>query len=151
MGLDDKSVERRQNEDSRADDAQTRCLVYEGQGRSRMETKFATWQERFSLTTCTAQDIEKSIPPTGLGMAVIYAKTDAGEDIFLVVESRSGSLRSQCMKRLQTAKLPPLASLLVSFKAVTLADTSPEAVHAACRQQVLLAGEICRELRPAMR
>ena len=27
----------------------------------------------------------------------------------------------------------------------------PEAVHAACRQQVMLAGELRRELRPAMR
>ncbi len=118
-----------------------------------METKPATWQERFGLTTCSAVDIEKAVPSKALGVAVIYSQaTGAGpEKIFLVIESRAGELRSQCAKRLQTAKLPPVASLTVSFKAATLAEASAEAVHAACREQVILAGELRRELRPAMR
>ena len=118
-----------------------------------METTPATWQERFGLTTCAAVDLEKMIPPTALGVAVIYSQaTDAeGEKTWLVIESRAGSLRSQCLRRLSTAKLPQLASLTVSFKAEDLADPSSEAVHAACRQQVVLAGELRRELRPAMR
>ncbi len=116
-----------------------------------METKSAPWQERFGLTTCTAQTFDPAIPPTALGVAVIYEQAGAGEKIFLVVESRAGSLRDQCVKRLQTAKLPPVASLAVSFQAQILADASPEAVQAACRQQVALASELRRELRPAMR
>jgi hypothetical protein len=116
-----------------------------------MENKSATWQERFSLTTCSAQEIDPAIPPTALGVAVIYAQAAAGEKIFLVIESRTGGLRSQCVKRLKTAKLPPDTSLMVAFKGEILSDASPGAVHAACRQQVMLAGVLRRELRPAMR
>ena len=118
-----------------------------------MENKTATWQERFGLTTCPATGIDPVIPPTALGVAVIYAPatTAADEKIFLVIESRASALRSQCERRLQTAKLPPLASLTVAFKGDVLPDSSPEAVHAACRAQVILAGELRRELRPAMR
>jgi len=118
-----------------------------------METKPATWQERFGLTTCAASDLEKAVPSKALGVAVIYSQATATEPekIFLVVESRAGELRSQCTKRLQTAKLPPVTALTVSFKAEILPDASPEAVHAACREQVLLSGELRRELRPAMR
>jgi len=118
-----------------------------------METKPAIWQKRFGLTTCAAADLEKAVPAKALGVAVIYSQATGTEPekIFLVIESRAGELRSQCVKRLQTAKLPPLASLTVSFKAAVLPDPSPEAVHAACREQVILAGELRRELRPAMR
>jgi len=118
-----------------------------------METKPATWQERFGLTTCAAADFEKAIPPKALGVAVIYSHATGTEEgkIFLVIESRAGELRNQCTKRLQTAKLPPIASLMISFKAALLSEPSPEAVHAACREQVILAGELRRELRPAMR
>ncbi|HTJ79762.1 MAG TPA: hypothetical protein VL357_12275 [Rariglobus sp.] len=116
-----------------------------------METKPTTWQERFELTTCAATDIEQAIPPAVLGVAVIYSKTGDGEKIFLVIESRASALRAQCLKRLQTAKLPPVESLTISFKGEILADSSTEAVHAACRRQVILAGELRRELRPAMR
>lgn len=116
-----------------------------------METKSGTWQERFGLTTCPAQTIDPAIPPTALGVAVIYEQTGGAEKIFLVVESRAGSLRNQCLKRLQTAKLPPGVALTVSFLGLILPDASPEAVQAACREQVALASELRRELRPAMR
>lgn len=116
-----------------------------------METKTATWQERFGLTTCPAESIDPTIPPYALGVAVVYATEATGEKIFLVVESRSGSLRSQCARRLQTAKLPPGTPLTVAFQGQVLPDDSPEAVDVACRQQVVLAGELRRELRPAMR
>ena len=116
-----------------------------------MENKPTTWQERFDLTSCAAVDLEQAIPPEVLGVAVIYSQAADGEKTFLVIESRAGSLRTQCLKRLQTAKLPPVASLTISFKGETLADSSAEAVYAACRRQVILAGELRRELRPAMR
>ncbi len=77
--------------------------------------------------------------------------TGPGEQILLVIESRSTALRRQCERRLQTAKLPPLATLTIAFKADAPPDASPESVHASCRRQVTLAAEIRRELRPAMR
>ncbi len=118
-----------------------------------METKHATWQERHGLTICPAAAIESAIPTTALGVAVIYspASAEGAEKIFLVIESRATGLRDQCARRLETAKLPSLASLVVAFTAEVLTKTSPETVHAACRQQVILAGELRRELRPAMR
>jgi hypothetical protein len=116
-----------------------------------METKPASWQEHFSLTVCPATAIDREIAPTALGVAVIYAKTSAGEQIFLVIESRAGALLTQCNKRLQTAKLPPLDTLTIAFKAETLPEATPEAIHAACREQVIFASELRRELRPAMR
>jgi hypothetical protein len=116
-----------------------------------METKLGTWQERFGLTTCAASDIEKAIPAAALGVAVIYTATHEEQKIFLVIESRAGSLRSQCARRLQTAKLPLGSSLMISFRADILPDSSPESVHSACRQQVIFAAEIRRELRPSMR
>lgn len=116
-----------------------------------MKTKPDSWQKRFGLTTCAATEVEKTIPPTALGVAVIYATEAGTEKIFLIVESRAGSLRGQCLKRLETAKLPPASELTVSFVCETLGDSSPEAVHEACRKQVLLAAEMRRELRPAMR
>jgi hypothetical protein len=118
-----------------------------------MKTNSATWQERFGLVTCTAAAIDPAIPPAALGVAVIYTAcaTETGEQILLVIESRTTALRRQCERRLQTAKLPPLAALMIAFKADVLPDASPESVHASCRRQVTLAGEIRRELRPAMR
>src|SRR4051812_48978994 len=106
-----------------------------------MENNPTTWQERFGLTTCAATALGESIPPAALGVAVLYARTAEGEKIYLVIESRAGSLRDQCARRLQTAKLPPASELTVAFKAGSLTEASPEAVHAACREQVLLAGE----------
>ena len=116
-----------------------------------MTTHFDTWQKRFGLATCAASAVETSIPESAPGIAVIYSTDADGETIFLIVESRAGSLRSQCLKRLATAKLPPAATLLVSFIAELVDAASPEAVHEACRQQVLRAAELRRELRPAMR
>ena len=109
------------------------------------------WQTRFELKTCAADEISTAIPPAALGVAVVYANTDSGEIIYLVLESRAGSLRDFCAKRLQTAKIPPAAELTVSFKSMLPTDASPEAISAVCREQVILAGELRRELRPAMR
>lgn len=116
-----------------------------------MKTKPETWQDRFGLTSCAADELSKKIPATAQGVAVIYTRTDTGDTIFLVVESRTSGLRSQCEKRLQTAKLPPITQLTISFKAETLPDGSAEAIHTACREQVIFAGVLRRELRPAMR
>lgn len=116
-----------------------------------METKPVTWQERFGLTTCSTSNIDKTLPEAAVGVAVIYRGNHEKQEIFLVIESRAGSLLSQCVRRLKTAKLPADASLVISFKAEILPDSSPESVSAACRQQVIFAGELRRELRPAMR
>ena len=116
-----------------------------------MENKPATWQDRFGLTSCSAQAIATAIPATAQGVAVIYAKTEAGEKIILVLESRTSGLRSQCEKRLQSGKLPATEQLTIAFKSELLPDASPEAIHASCREQVIFAGELRRELRPAMR
>ena len=116
-----------------------------------MKIKPETWQDRFGLTTCAADEINPKIPETALGVAVIYTRTDDSETIFLVIESRTSGLRSQCEKRLQTAKLPPIGQLMISFKAEVLPDDSAETIHAACRAQVIFAGELRRALRPAMR
>jgi len=118
-----------------------------------MENKTAPWQERFGLTSCPAAGIDPAIPPAALGVAVIFtpATAAAAEKVFLVIESRASGLRSQCDRRLQTPKLPPLASLQVAFQAEALPDASADAVHAACRQQLILSAELRRELRPAMR
>jgi len=116
-----------------------------------MKSKPTTWQERFSLTTCPADAIDPTIPPTALGVAVVYTEGADGEEIFLVIESRARDLRSQCARRLQTANLPATSALTVSFKGEIPTDVSPEAIQVACRQQVALAGELRRELRPSMR
>lgn len=114
-----------------------------------MNTK--PWQDRFDFTTCAADKIGTAIAPDAPGIAVIYTQTKAGGTVFLVLESRSGSLRDLCTRRLQTAKIPAGTPLTVSFKIMLPAGQSPEAVGAACREQVILAGELRRELRPAMR
>lgn len=118
-----------------------------------MESNPTTWQERFALTTCLASDVASSIPPTALGVAVIYAPAtaDTDETVCLVIESRARALLGECERRLSTAKLPPLASLAVAFQADAPAEATPEAIHASCRQQVVFAGELRRALRPAMR
>jgi len=110
-----------------------------------------TWQVRFELKTCSAAKITTAIPAKAIGVAVVYAKAEAGETIYLVLESRAGSLRDFCAKRLATAKIPAGTELSVSFKATPLADKTAEAVSAACREQVIMAGALRRELRPAMR
>ncbi len=111
------------------------------------------WQERFELKTCAAEKLEKAIPATAVGVAVIYTAGSGtvDEKIHLVVESRAGSLREQCVKRLQTAKLPPIAELTVSFKTEKLPDKTPETLNTICREQVIFAAQLRRELRPAMR
>ncbi len=116
-----------------------------------MNTKTGTWQKRFGLTTCAATEIETTIPAAALGVAVIYTSEADVEKVLLIVESRASSLRSRCLKRLASAKLPPAATLTVAFITEALSDPSPDTVHEACRNQVLLAAEMRRELRPAMR
>ncbi len=109
------------------------------------------WAKRFGLTVCDAAEIEKTLPPDALGVAVVYADGAAGETVFLVIESRSGSLLAQVSRRLQTAKFPEGAALRVAFRVDTPTPVTPEEIHAACREQVILAGALRRELRPAMR
>lgn len=118
-----------------------------------MENQITTWPEKFGLTLCPATKINSEIPATELGVAVIYAPATSAsaEKTFLVIESRARSLLAECERRLQTAKLPPLATLRVAFQADPLPDTSAEAVHASCRRQISLAGELRRALRPALR
>lgn len=116
-----------------------------------MDNDNMNWPERFGLTVCAATGLETAIPGNAPGVAVIYSASDTGERIFLVIESRAGDLRGQCVKRLRTAKLPPIEELMIGFRAEPLADPSPGAVHAACREQFILAGELRRALRPAMR
>jgi hypothetical protein len=111
----------------------------------------AAWPQQFGLTTCVADRLEQNLPPAAWGVAVISGPGESGETIYLVIESRAGSLLTHCQRRLQSGKLPPIATLSVAFKAEVLEAPSPEAVQVACRQQVLLASELRRELRPAMR
>lgn len=113
--------------------------------------KTSPWQKRFGFKTCDAAKVATAIPATALGVAVVYAKADDGETIYLVLESRAGSLRDFCVKRLQTAKIPAASELTISYKVMPAADATPEAISAVCREQVILAGELRRELRPAMR
>lgn len=128
---------------------QTRCVGRSPQKTCGMDT--TSWQDRFDLKTCTAAGITKAIPAKALGVAVIYTRAAGSEKTFLVLESRSGSLRDLCAKRLATAKIPAGTKLSVAFKTVVPADTAPAAVGAACREQFILAGALRRELRPAMR
>lgn len=116
-----------------------------------MENNTASWQDSHELTTCTTKGLVKAIPAKALGVAVIYAKQEAGDTIYLVLESRSGSLRALCQKRLETAKIPEATALHIAFKLIPAADDSPAAVSAACREQVIVASTLRRELRPAMR
>jgi hypothetical protein len=116
-----------------------------------MDKNSPTWQDRFELTTCAANAVASVIPEKALGVAVIYQAGEAGEKVFLVIDSRAKSLRAECERRLATAKLPPLETLSVSFREEPVADDSREALNAACREQVILASILRRELRPALR
>lgn len=116
-----------------------------------MDPKTTPWQKRFGLTTCAASELNTAIPATAVGVAAIYSKADDGEKTYLVLESRGSSLRDLCVKRLETAKIPAGTELIVSFKTLPLADKSPEAISAVCREQVIIGSEMRRELRPAMR
>lgn len=116
-----------------------------------MSNAHTPWRERFGFTTCAASAITKKIPARAHGIAVISETTATGEKVWLVIESRSHPLRTQCLRRLETAKLPPLESLTVSFLAAPLPDKEPETLAAMCRDQVILASQLRRELRPAMR
>jgi hypothetical protein len=113
--------------------------------------KTSPWQKRFDFKTCAADEIGTAIPAKALGVAVVYEKSVEAETIYLVLESRAGSLRDFCIKRLQTAKLPPAEKLTVAFKCLQPTDATAEAISAVCREQVILAGELRRDLRPAMR
>ena len=112
-----------------------------------MENQTQPWPERFGLTLCPAADVETAIAANALGVAVIYS----AESVFLVIESRARSLRTECLRRLTTAKLPAATQLTVAFRCEVLPETSREQIDAACRRQVVLAGELRRALRPAMR
>ncbi len=112
-----------------------------------MENSNQPWPERFGLTRCPAAAIKPAIAAEALGVAVIYS----AETVFLVIESRARSLRAECARRLAAAKLPPAETLTVAFWSEVLPETNREAVDAACRRQVILAGELRRGLRPAMR
>ena len=116
-----------------------------------MDKNSAPWQQRYEMKTCAAEAVGTTIPPKALGVAVVYEEAGGVEKVLLVLESRSGSLRDVCLKRLQTAKLPTVGSLTVAFKGEQLPEASSEAVAAACREQVIFAGTIRRELKPAMR
>ena len=116
-----------------------------------MENKNVPWQVKFGLSLCSATSIDSTIPAEARGVAVIYAATPALEKIFLVVESRSRTLRSLCTQRLQTAKLPAPSELTIAFQGAALTDDSPATIRLACQQQIVLAAELRRELRPAMR
>jgi hypothetical protein len=102
-----------------------------------MENKNSPWPERFGLTRCPAAGLDAAVAATALGIAVVYS----AETVFLVIESRARSLRAECARRLGT----------VAFLAEVLPEATREAVDAACRRQVILAGELRRALRPAMR
>ena len=112
-----------------------------------MENQTPPWPERFGLTLCSAADVATAIAANAVGVAVVYS----AESVFLVIESRARSLRTECLRRLTTAKLPTATQLTVAFRCEVLPETSREQIDAACRRQVVLAGELRRALRPAMR
>ncbi len=116
-----------------------------------MDNQNQSWRDRFGLTLCAASDVETAIPADALGVAVVFAHEEADEKIFLVIESRAGSLLQQCVRRLKTAPLPPIDTLQVAYAVEPATDGSPEATHEVCRRQVVVAGALRRELRPALR
>lgn len=109
------------------------------------------WATRYGLTLCAAAEIAEKLTPDASGVAVVYAETAAGQAVFLVIESRARGLLEQVTRRLETAKFPPGVALQVAFRVEAGAAVTPEEIHAACREQVILAGALRRELRPAMR
>lgn len=116
-----------------------------------MDNQNQSWRDRFSLTVCAAADVGTAIPADALGVAVVFTSGEAGEKVFLVIESRAGSLLQQCERRLKTAPLPPVETLQIAFSLEAALDGSPQAEHESCRRQVILAGALRRELRPALR
>jgi hypothetical protein len=119
--------------------------------RCRMESTSACWAQPFGLTLCPATALDAAIPASALGVAVIFQTNSTGEKIFLVLESRATPLAQHCHKRLQTATLPPVATLTVAFKITPVAGDARAALDAVCRQQMILSGELRRALRPALR
>lgn len=116
-----------------------------------MKTKSPSWQEKFGLTVCPASSLQQTLPADAVGVAVIYEALSHSQTTYLVIESRTGSLRDLCAKRLSTAKLPPVSALTVAFKAESLPGASLEQMHAHCREQVFLGAELRRALRPSLR
>lgn len=116
-----------------------------------MDSPLPDWRKDFGLTVCEAASLEKAIPPQALGVAVITGATKTGETVYLVIESRSGSLLSVCQKRLQSGKLPPASALSVAYSCAVPTDATPDALKLICRQQVIQAAELRRRLRPSMR
>lgn len=117
-----------------------------------METQDAGWQKEFGLKVCKVAELDRAIPKAALGVAVIYAVDDAGkQSTFLVLESRAAALSALCAKRLATAKIPEGTALQLAYKASVLKESTPEAVQEACREQVILASVLRRQLRPMMR
>lgn len=115
-----------------------------------MDKQNQTWQERFGLSLCPAAELATVLPEPALGIAVLFAPGADGK-VFLVIESRASSLLQNCLRRFKTAPLPPLETLQVAFMMEEATDGSLEAVHEVCRRQVVMAGALRRELRPALR
>ena len=60
-----------------------------------MENQTQPWPERFGLTLCSAADVATAIAANAVGVAVVYS----AESVFLVIESRARSLRTECLRR----------------------------------------------------
>lgn len=110
-----------------------------------------SWQARFGLTVCPAVVAEQTIPQDAMGVAVVYAPHGDETKTYLVVESRAGALRGQLARRMGTAGLPAAGDLMVAYVVEASAGFSADELKEACQRQVIFAGEIRRELRPAMR
>ena len=112
----------------------------------------SSWPARFELSICAASELSRAIPAALPGIAVIYSTDgEKSETIYLVLESRAGSLRDLCTRRLGTAKIPADTPLLVAFRILAPETESADAVANSCREQLSLASELRRALRPAMR
>ena len=109
-----------------------------------MATPQNDWATRFGLTLCAAADIAEKLTPDASGVAVVYAQHEEGQPVFLVIESRARGLLGQVTRRLETAKFPPGVVLLVAFRVEVTAPVTPEEIHAACREQVILASALRR-------
>lgn len=116
-----------------------------------MASKLASWQDHHGFTLCPATAIDPEIPANAIGVAVIFTRIGPAEKTYLIVESRTTSLRAQCQKRLETAQLPPIAELTVAFKTEIITEPSLTLFDAACRRQIMLASTLRRLLRPALR
>lgn len=116
-----------------------------------MDKQNQSWRERFGLSLCPASGLAAAFPADALGIAVVFTAAADGEKVFLVIESRAGSLLEQCVRRLKTAPLPPIDTLQVAYVVEPANDGTPEAMNEICRRQVVVAGALRRELRPALR